>query len=89
MTDYLDGNVMGGPLGELFAVDVTAAIGQCASCGTSSAVGEARVYSMAPGIVARCPTCDEITIRMVRAQDRAWLDLRGFTFLQLALPAAP
>jgi len=87
MTEYLDGNVMGGVLGELFAMDVTAAIGRCAACGTSSAVGEARVYPNTPGMIARCPTCDEITIRVVRSADRAWLDLRGFSSLQLALPA--
>ena len=87
MAEYLDGNVMGGALGELFAVDVTAAIGRCASCGTSSAIGEARVYSSTPGFVARCPTCGEVTVRLVRSEDRAWLDLSGFTCLELALPA--
>jgi Zn finger protein HypA/HybF involved in hydrogenase expression len=87
MTEYLDGNAMGGALGELFAVDVTAAVGRCASCGTSSAIGEARVYPNSPGLIARCPTCDEITVRLVRGVDRAWLDLRGITSLQLALPA--
>jgi hypothetical protein len=88
MVDYLDGNALGGPLGELFAVDVTTAVGQCASCGTSSAIGEARVYPSAPGMIARCPTCDEVTVRLVRGEDRAWLDLRGISCLQVALPPA-
>jgi Zn finger protein HypA/HybF involved in hydrogenase expression len=86
MVDYLDGNALGGALGELFAVDVTAAIGQCASCGTSSAIAEARVYPSALGMVARCPTCDEVTVRVVRGEDRAWLDLSGISCLQVALP---
>jgi Family of unknown function (DUF6510) len=85
--DYLDGNALGGALGELFAVDVTAAVGQCASCGTSGVIGQARVYSNAPGMIARCPACDEVLVRLVRNEDRAWLDLRGISCLQLALPA--
>ncbi|HUZ24192.1 MAG TPA: DUF6510 family protein [Streptosporangiaceae bacterium] len=85
--DYLDGNVLGGALGELFAVDVTAAVGRCASCGTSGVIGQARVYPNAPGMIARCPACGEVLIRVVRHEDRAWLDLRGISCLQLALPA--
>ena len=85
--DYLDGNALGGALGELFAVDVTAAVGQCASCGSTGAIGQARVYSNAPGMIARCPACSEVLIRLVRNEDRAWLDLRGISCLQLALPA--
>jgi hypothetical protein len=85
--EYLDGNALGGALGEVFAVDVTAAVGQCASCGTSGAIGQARVYPDAPGLIARCPTCSEVLIRLVRDANRAWLDLRGISCLQLALPA--
>jgi Family of unknown function (DUF6510) len=87
MMDYLDGNVLGGALGEVFAVDVTAAVGWCASCGTSGAIGQARVYTDAPGLVARCPACGEVLLRLVRDDGRAWLDLRGISCLQLALPA--
>jgi xanthine/CO dehydrogenase XdhC/CoxF family maturation factor len=85
MTDYLDGNVLGGALGELFAVDVTAAVARCAACGTPGVVAEARVYPGGPGLVARCASCGEIVIRLVRGPDRAWLDLRGVSSLQLAV----
>lgn len=88
MSDYLDGNMLAGALGELFAVDVTTAVGRCASCGTSSLLAQARVYPDAPGLVARCPTCAEVVLRLVRGPDRAWLDLRGVTSLQLAVPSA-
>jgi len=30
---FLDGNAMAGALGEVFAVDVTAAVGRCDGCG--------------------------------------------------------
>jgi hypothetical protein len=86
MTSHLDGNVLAGTLGELFTVDVTTAVGQCASCGTSGAIAQARVYPDAPGIVARCPACSEVILRLVRGPGRAWLDLRGLTCLQLTTP---
>ncbi len=86
MSTHLDGNVLGGDLGELFTADITAATGRCASCGTVSAIAQTRVYAQAPGMVARCPGCGEVMLRLVRAPGRAWLDLRGITCLQLALP---
>jgi hypothetical protein len=48
-------------------------------------MGEARVYTDGPGLVARCRTCDEVVLRLVRGPDRAWLDLRGITCLQVQL----
>jgi hypothetical protein len=39
-------------------------------------------------MVARCPTCDAVLLRLVRGPDRAWLDLRGVTSLQLAMPGS-
>jgi Zn finger protein HypA/HybF involved in hydrogenase expression len=86
MSTHLDGNVLGGDLGELFTVDITAATGRCASCGTVSAIAQTHVFTDAPGVVARCPSCSGVMLRLVRGTGRAWLDLRGITCLQLALP---
>jgi hypothetical protein len=86
MTTSLDGNALGGALRELFAVDITAAVGQCAGCGRRSAIAEAVVYVDAPGLVARCVGCDQIVLRLVRGPDRAWLDLRGLVCLELQVP---
>lgn len=83
MTDHLDGNVLAGTLAELFTVDVTAAPARCASCGVSGAIGQARVYADAPGLVARCPACGEVILRVVRGPGSAWLDLSGISCLQL------
>jgi uncharacterized protein DUF6510 len=88
MTSHLDGNMLAGVFGELFTVDVTTAVGQCASCGTSGAIAQAHVYPDAPGIVARCPACSEVILRLVRGSGRAWLDLRGLTCLQLTIPGS-
>jgi hypothetical protein len=86
MNASLDGNVLAGALSELFTIDITSATGQCVSCGTSGAIGQARVYADAPGLVARCPACGQVVLRLVRSPGRAWLDLRGVTCLEVPLP---
>ena len=86
MNAHLDGNVLGGELGELFTVDITAAVGQCASCGATGAIAQTMVYMDAPGLIARCPACGEVMLRLAHGPGRAWLDLRGLACLQLAVP---
>jgi hypothetical protein len=39
---------------------------------------------MAPGTVARCPDCDAVLLRVVRAERRIWFELRGVACLELA-----
>ncbi|GGK44834.1 DUF6510 family protein [Streptomyces flaveus] len=87
-TDYEDGNALAGPLGELFTADVTAAAGRCAGCGHTALVADLRVYTHAPGLVARCPNCDAVILRLLRAPDAAWLDLRGTVYMRVPLPPA-
>jgi hypothetical protein len=81
-----DGNVLGGTLDSVFAVDVTRAMGRCANCGATRARGTSRVYVQAAGTVARSPSCGEILRRLVNAPGRTFLDLRGLSFLQIAAP---
>jgi Family of unknown function (DUF6510) len=83
--EYLDGNELAGPLSELFATDMTAAIGCCVHCGRVAPVAELRVYTRAPGWVGRCPGCEEVVLRLVRGPQDAWLDLRGTTSLRIPL----
>jgi hypothetical protein len=84
---YQDGNALAGPLSEIFAVDLTAAVSRCAHCHSTGPVAGLRVYGRAPGLVARCPQCDGVVLRIVRAPDAAWLDMRGT--LALAVPLDP
>jgi hypothetical protein len=86
--NYEDGNALAGPLGEIFAVDVTRASARCANCGTTGPVAALQVYSHAPGLVARCPGCAAVVMRLVRSPDAAWLDLRGTVRLRIPLPDA-
>ena len=86
MSTALDGNVLAGALSELFAFDITSATGKCVSCGAVNAIARVRVFGAAPGLTARCPACGQVVLRLVRSPDRAWLDLRGLSFLEVALP---
>ena len=79
--DYLDGNAAAGELSKIFAMDVTAAEGQCAHCGSTKRFAEARLYMQCPGIVARCSVCEQVLLRLVTVRERVLLDVRGMTYL--------
>ena len=79
---YLDGNAAAGRLGEVFAVDVTAAQGECVGCGSIAPMAETRLYVDSPGLVLRCAGCDAVLLRLVSGGGRHWLDVRGLTYLQ-------
>lgn len=81
--DYLDGNAAAGELSRIFAPDVTSAEGQCAHCGATKRFADAHVYMQNPGVVARCAACKHVLLRVVIARDRAFLDIRGMTYLTL------
>jgi hypothetical protein len=81
--DYVDGNAAAGDLSKIFAVDVTAAEGQCAHCGATKRFADAHIYMQSPGIVARCPVCEHVLLRLVNVRQRVLLDLRGMTYLSL------
>jgi hypothetical protein len=83
---YLDGNAAAGTLRELFAVDITAAIGQCAGCGRTGVFAETHVYMDAPGLVARCSGCDDVLLRVVTTPTDTYLDVRGLTYLRFSTP---
>jgi hypothetical protein len=81
--DYVDGNAAAGDLSKIFAVDVTAAEGQCAHCGATKRFADAHLYMQSPGIVARCAVCENVLLRLVNVRQRVLLDLRGLTYLSL------
>jgi len=79
---FLDGNAAAGALSEIFSFDVTAALGQCASCERSARMAETHVYATAPGVVIRCPGCEAVLLRYVRGDGQFWLDMRGLMYLR-------
>lgn len=86
MNHTLDGNAAAGTLADVFASDMTGAITTCATCGAARALGELLAYLNAPGLVLRCTTCSAVQLRHVRSGNRVWLDLRGISVLEIAVP---
>jgi hypothetical protein len=86
MTDAdlrLDGNAAAGILAEVFAAEMTTAVGACAHCGATNPLGAVQVYAQAPGTVLRCPDCTAVLMTIVRAHDRLHVDLSGTRRLEL------
>lgn len=81
---YLDGNAAGGELSRIFAVDLTAAEGQCANCGARRRFADAHLYVDCPGLVVRCCSCQQVLLRIVDTGERVFLDLRGMNYLTLS-----
>lgn len=80
---YLDGNAAAGELSRVFNINITAAEGQCASCGAKRRFAEAHLYMQCPGLVARCAVCGDVLLRLANADQRMLLDVRGMTYLSL------
>lgn len=80
----LDGNAVAGLLQEVFAVEMTTAVGTCAACGASEPVGAVHVYRGA-GVVLRCPHCDNPLVTIVRDDTRLWIGFPGVRTLQVAV----
>ena len=84
--DYLDGNAVGGPLGDVLA-GLTAAIAVCAGCGQEEVVATVRVYGAPMGLIARCSGCDLVLLRYADLPTGRTLEMSGIAALRL--PGAP
>ena len=81
--EELDGNAAAGILSVVFALEVTGARGHCDACGNVAALGEARAFVEAPGVVMRCRGCEAVLLVLVRGDGRYWLGVNGLTWLEL------
>jgi hypothetical protein len=80
-----DGNVLGGVLGEVFGVDLTASSMTCASCARVAVVADLVVYDVGPGITARCRGCGQVVLRAAHIREEVVLDLRGVGLLRVTV----
>ncbi len=78
----VDGNAIAGLLQEVFAVEMTTALGTCKSCGATQPVGAIHVYRGA-GLVLTCPHCDNVLAKIVRAETRLWIAFSGTRTLEI------
>lgn len=75
----LDGNGVAGLLQQVFAVEMTTALGTCGNCDATGALGATHVYRGA-GIVMRCPHCANALVTIVEGDSRLWI---GFAVRRL------
>jgi len=75
---HVDGNAAPD---DLFLRDLTAAVATCDSCGQSGPVATAMLYESL-GTVLRCPACDSVLMRVVRAGGSVCVDMRGVRVLR-------
>jgi Family of unknown function (DUF6510) len=80
----VDGNAIAGLLQEVFAVEMTTAVGTCTGCGAPEALGAVHVFRGA-GTVLRCPHCDNVLATIVEAGTRVWIALPGMRTLEIAV----
>jgi ribosomal protein S27E len=80
----LDGNVLGGPLGDLFAPDVTMAAVTCAHCGRVTPLAAHQVYADAPAFVVRCPGCTDVVMRCASDERGVRFEMTGVRMLVIA-----
>lgn len=78
----VDANAIAGLLETLFGRELTATEERCVHCGTVSLIGTLRVYMRGPGVVARCPACAEVVLRIVETPRGPRVDLSGATHLR-------
>ena len=81
----LDGNAAAGMLREVFVYDLTAATGECATCGAIEQIGGQHLYmqALSPGAVLRCRTCEGILMVFVHAGGRYRLGMQGLKWLEI------
>lgn len=82
--DHLDGNVLAGPITDLFVFEPTTAQGQCEACADIATLGQAMVYGLPMGFVARCRNCDNVLIVIVDRAGQKSLSMRGLRWLRIA-----
>jgi hypothetical protein len=79
----LDGNAVAGLLEEIFSCEMTTSLTECAFCGKEGEMGTLLAFTQSPGVVLRCPACENILVRIVQTPTAVYLDARGVVYLRL------
>lgn len=73
---HTDGNAIAGLLTQVLAVDPTSILRTCQSCADRRPIADHRAYHGA-GIVLRCPSCEDVALRIGLGAERLTVELRG------------
>jgi hypothetical protein len=79
----LDGNALAGVLQEIFSMEMTASPAECAHCGYQGEMGTLLAFICSPGLVLRCPGCENVILRIVQTPHGIYLDARGAAYVLL------
>ncbi len=80
----LDANAVAGIFQEIFGVEMTASPTECANCGAEGEIGTLLAFTHTPGIVLRCPACENVVVRITQTPTAYYIDARGAVYLRLA-----
>jgi hypothetical protein len=80
---HVDGNVLAGPLSDIFSVDMTTAMGTCGSCADASPLAMSMVYLKPNTYVVRCHVCDAILLTIIQSSKFTRIELSGMTSLMI------
>jgi hypothetical protein len=83
MEHKLDGNAAAGTLQTIFPFDMTLVQATCTGCGATNSIGATAAYMHGMGTIVRCPSCDNVLIRVAQVKGRSFLDMRGVRVLQI------
>jgi hypothetical protein len=78
---HVDGNVLAGPLSEIFSVDMTMATGICSSCGDASPLATSMVYLKPKTYIVRCHVCEAVLLTIIQSASTTRIDLSGMASL--------
>jgi hypothetical protein len=80
----VDGNAVAGQLEQIFGRDMTMTVARCAGCARDSAMGALMAFIRGPGVVLRCPSCQNAIARIVETPTAIYLEARGAAYLRMA-----
>ena len=76
----LDGNAVAGLFYDIFNTEMTIAPVECGACGNRGEMGSLWAFIASPGIVLRCPACQNIILRIVMTPKKLYLDAQGAAY---------
>jgi hypothetical protein len=80
----VDGNAVAGQLEQIFGRDMTVAVARCAGCARDAELGALMAFTRGPGVVLRCPACQQAIARIVETPSAIYLEARGAAFIRMA-----
>ncbi|HEY1106388.1 MAG TPA: DUF6510 family protein [Agromyces sp.] len=81
---HFDGNLLAGPLADVFAFDPTGARARCNGCGAVAELATMLVYRSGAGSVARCRDCGAVLLSLVEGDGRMFVNFIGMGAIEIA-----